>query len=162
MRAPRILVDLIGEEDNIIPENDFQPHAEDQMSAYAEQDNATPVHIAAKLGNLSLLRQLVGTSTSAGGRGHRRRVLTASDRNGWQPLHEACRGGHTEVVRYLVVEQGEYVDIHATANGGQSSLSLSQQYHGENHAVTQILQEIIDQEGSDSASSSADEDDESY
>ncbi len=138
LTAPRILVELIGEEGNLIQEADVLPRAEDPMSAYVERDNATAAHIAAKLGNLALLQELA--ETSAGGR---RRVLTASDRNGWQPLHEACRGGHRDAVRYLVVEQGEYVDVHATTNGGESPLSLAQQFHGENHPVTRLLQEVI-------------------
>lgn len=150
LKAPRILVELIGEAGDIIPEPEYDhPRAENPISEMMERDGATPAHVAAKLGNLPLLQELVGTATSAGARGNRRRTLTASDRNGWQPLHEACRGGHTEVVRYLIVEQGEYVDVNATTNGGQSPLSLAQEEHGENHPVTEILQEAINHNNSD-------------
>ena len=138
LTAPRILVELIGEEGNVIPEPDYQPRAEDPMSTYVQRDNATAAHIAAKLGNLALLRELA--ETTAGGR---RRVLTASDRNGWQQLHEACRGGHRDIVRYLVVEQAEHIDVHATTNSGESPLVLAEQFHGENHPVTRLLQAVI-------------------
>jgi len=160
LQAPRILAELIGEGDNIIPEPEYEPQGRNRMSDFIARDGATPAHIAAKLGNLPLLQELAGTVTSAGGRGHRRRVLAASDHNGWQPLHEACRGGHTEIVRYLVVEQGEFVDVNATTNGGQSPLSLALQNHGEDHPVTQLLREAMDadnsddQEGSDDSQSS--------
>lgn len=149
LRTPQFLVELIGEEVTMVPEEDqeYRARHERQEHIFRDQDSATPAHIAAKLGNLSTLQQLVEATTANAG-GHRRRLLlTACDRNGWQPLHEACRAGRTEIVRYLVEEQGQYLNVHATTNDGQSSLSLSQEYHGENHPVTQLLQQII---GSDS------------
>lgn len=151
LHTPRILVQLMGEGEITMPEAVYQPPSEQQTFESRSRDNATPAHIAAKLGNLPSLQQLVETTASISGR---HRLLTASDRNGWQPLHEACRGGHIEIVRYLIVEQGQYTDIHATTNHDKSSLSLAQEFHGEEHPVTQLLQQIISSsnEGSDEES----------
>ena len=142
LHAPRILAELIGEGGNVIPEQHYHPQA------YRDRDGATQAHIAAKLGRLQDLQQLV-EATAPNARELRRRLLTASDRNGWQPLHEACRGGSTAIVKYLVVEQGQYVDVRATTNSRQSALSLSQQFHGEEHPVTQLLRQIIDGDADD-------------
>jgi Derlin-2/3 len=139
LRAPRILVELIGEGGNDVPEDDHQPN----FDRFRNHDNATAAHIAAKLGNLPHLRQLAEAATSSGGEQRLRLLLTASDRNGWQPLHEACRSGHREIVRYLVVEQGHYVDVHATTNSGRTPLSLSQEYRGNDHPVSQLLRQVI-------------------
>lgn len=167
LRAPRILLEFIGEGGNMVPEAEYQPRLDQQVLAFRDRDNATPAHIAAKLGNLPCLQQLVETSASGAGQLSRRLFLTASDRNGWQPLHEACRCGNIEIVRYLVVEQGQYVDIHAITGSGQSSLSLSQEFHGEDHPVTQLLKQIVSSESdgehkedSDNNQSSIGEDDE--
>mmetsp|Transcript_14889 Transcript_14889/g.34466 ORF Transcript_14889/g.34466 Transcript_14889/m.34466 type:complete len:384 (+) Transcript_14889:97-1248(+) len=159
LRTPRFLVELLGEEGIMEPE-EFELYGtrqEREQHTYRNQDGATSAHIAAKLGNLSDLQELVEATTSnAGG------LLTASDRNGWQPLHEACRAGHTEVVQYLVVEQRQYVDVHATTNAGESALSLSQQFHGENHPVTKLLERTIhsdnDDDDDDDSEESCDED----
>ena len=155
LRAPQILAELIGEGGNMMPDADYQP------TRFHNRENATAAHIAAKLGNLPHLQQLVDAATSTGGQRRRRLLLTASDRNGWQPLHEACRGGHIEVVRYLVVEQGQYVDIHSTTNSGRSSLSLSQECHGEDHPLTQLLQQTITSNGDSNQEEGSDDNDES-
>ena len=141
IRTPRVLVELLGEEANIVSGNDDQSQFQQQMFRFRDQDDATQAHIAAKLGNLQQIRHLVEEVTPAGGQ-RRRYFLTASDRNGWQPLHEACRGGYIEIVQYLVIDQAEFVDIHATTNSGHSPISLSQEYHGEDHPVTKLLQEM--------------------
>lgn len=142
LRTPQILAELIGEGENMMPDAvDYQP------TRFHNQDNATAAHVAAKVGNLPHLQQLVEAAMSTGGQRRRRLLLTAADRNGWQPLHEACRCGYIEVVRYLVVEQGESIDIHATTNIGQSSLSLSREFNGEDHPVTQLLQQTITSNG---------------
>lgn len=148
LSTPRLLVDLLGEERTIVPEDDevYQTRQERREFTLGDRDGATPAHIAAKLGNLSDLQRLVeATTTNAGGHS-RRLLLAARDQNGWQPLHEACRGGHTEIVRYLVVEQEQYVDIHATTNSRHSALSISRQFQGEDHPVTNLLERIMESE----------------
>lgn len=63
------------------------------------------------------------------------------DENGWQPLHEAARGGHLNVVKYLV-EQGSNIDSR-TGNGGTggSVLWWAIRFHGEDHPVAIYLKE---------------------
>ena len=68
--------------------------------------------------------------------------IVAKDENGWQPLHEAVRSGHMNVIKFLV-EEGK-VDINARtgADGrGGSTLWWSKKYHGSNHPVTVYLEE---------------------
>ena len=130
----------------MIPEDDYEPIQQQQPFDFRARDNATPAHVAAKFGDLQHLQELVEASDGQG----RRLLLTASDRNGWQPLHEACRGGHRNIVRYLVMEQIEHIDVHATTNGGATPLSLSQEYHGQNHPVTRLLQQISESENDSS------------
>mmetsp|Transcript_7447 Transcript_7447/g.16004 ORF Transcript_7447/g.16004 Transcript_7447/m.16004 type:complete len:380 (-) Transcript_7447:621-1760(-) len=157
LRAPQLLVQLIGEDGIVVSEEDedYRTRREERQEFdYRDRDGATQAHVASKIGNLSQLQQLVEATTMNAG-GHRRRLLlTARDRNGWQPLHEACRGGYIEIVRYLVEDQEQYIELLATTNGGDSALSLSQGFHGENHPVTQLLQQII---GSDSDDDDDDE-----
>ena len=159
LRAPRILAELIGEEGNMMPE-EYEPRQEQHQFEFRDRDRdgSTPAHIAAKLGNLPDMQQLVAATTSNAG-GHRRRLLlTAPDQNGWQPLHEAARGGYLEIIQYLAVEQAQYVDLHATTNSGQSPLSLAQEFHGEDHPVTRLLLQITTSDNDDGDDGDDDED----
>ena len=63
------------------------------------------------------------------------------DENGWQPLHEAARAGHLNIVKYLV-EQGSNVDSRTGSNGsGGSVLWWALKFHGEDHPVVIYLRE---------------------
>lgn len=64
------------------------------------------------------------------------------DSNGWQPLHEAVRGGHLDVVQFLV--GSAKVDINArTGNDGYggSPLWWAKKFHGDDHSITTYLEE---------------------
>jgi ankyrin repeat protein len=58
-----------------------------------------------------------------------------------QPLHEGARGGHVDVVRYLV-ERG--ADIHERSHygAGGSALFYAIDNHGQHHPVTQYLKSL--------------------
>ena len=43
------------------------------------------------------------------------------DTNGWQPIHEAVRGGHTIIVKYLIEFD---VDYNARTNNGHGGTPL--------------------------------------
>jgi len=101
-----------------------------------QQDGATEAHIAAKLNQLDRLRTL---AQSAEGR----QQFVAKDRNDWQPLHEAVRGGHIDVVNYLFsLECGVDKNARTMGNRGPSPLWMAEQIHGLEHPVTLRLQEL--------------------
>jgi ankyrin repeat protein len=66
------------------------------------------------------------------------RALHENDRNGWQPIHEAARGGHTEAIKTLV-EFG--ADINARTNHGKGGtpLHVAITSLSEKHPVAQYL-----------------------
>ncbi|KAL7550513.1 hypothetical protein ACHAWF_013732, partial [Thalassiosira exigua] len=61
-------------------------------------------------------------------------LLRRKDNNGWQPIHEAARGGHVDVVRMLV-EHGADVNERANFGEGSSVLELAMENHGEGHPL---------------------------
>ena len=54
------------------------------------------------------------------------------DSNGWQPIHEAARGGHLDAVQLLVTHFGE----------GRSVLELVLDTHGHDHPLFGYLEGI--------------------
>lgn len=102
------------------------------------QEGATEAHIAAKSGNLNSLMRLAETPEG-------RQTLIAQDNNQWQPLHEAVRGGHLDVVNFLLSQHHDpQVDINArtNANAGASPLYLAESTLGPEHPVTRRLREL--------------------
>eukprot|EP01031_Cornospumella_fuschlensis_P029054 gene29054-35068_t len=66
-------------------------------------------------------------------------LINAADENDWQAIHEAVRGGHLEIVKYLV---GQGADIsHRVKNGG-GALWLAQQHLSATHPVLKYLSSI--------------------
>jgi prolyl 4-hydroxylase len=92
---------------------------------------ATNAHILAAKNDIVRLRKLAQTDPKS---------LDSTDNNGWLPLHEAARGGSTEVVQFLVEEVG-IADINARTNNGKGGTALWWAEHGlpSNHKVIQIL-----------------------
>lgn len=97
-----------------------------------QADGATEAHIAAKMGQLDRLRRLAQTDPTNMG---------AKDNNDWQPLHEAVRGGHTEIVIFLM--QFESIvdkDARTLQGRGPNALWMAEDFHGLDHPVTKRLQ----------------------
>jgi ankyrin repeat protein len=69
-------------------------------------------HYAAADGMLELLKELAAKDRS---------LLFKPDHNGWRPLHEAARGGHAEVVKYLL-QEGAQVNERTNDGDGASPL----------------------------------------
>jgi prolyl 4-hydroxylase len=92
---------------------------------------STPVHLAAKDGDVKLLHQEILKKKDA---------VNAKDINGWTPLHEGARGGHLEVVK-LLVENGADVSARTGAEGG-TALWWAKQTHGKDNEVVHFLEEI--------------------
>lgn len=89
-------------------------------------------HAAAALGDIEVLKELaVGN----------KRALHAKDGNGWQPIHEAVRGGHVDAVR-LLVEHG--ADVNAVTNGGAgvSPYHIALRSFDASHPVAELLAEL--------------------
>ena len=92
---------------------------------------STEAHSAAQQGKLDELKQHVARDKS---------IVNKQDSNGWTPLHEGARGGHLEVVRYLV-DQG--ADINALTKGtGATALWWAKHEHGEDHPIIEFLESL--------------------
>jgi prolyl 4-hydroxylase len=66
-------------------------------------------------------------------------AINTADKNGWQPLHEAVRGGHTNLVKYLV-DMG--ADMGAVTNGGGTPLWWAKRLLSPGHSTIQYLLEV--------------------
>ena len=100
-------------------------------SPSAAQVNSPEGHAAAATGDLTTLAAIAKKN---------RKLLHAKDANGWQPIHEAARGGHLEVVQLLLEHD---VDINARTHGGKggSPLNVAIESLSENHPVAKFLSE---------------------
>jgi len=90
---------------------------------------STTPHVMAQNGELEMLQEMREEDENS---------LHVPDHNGWLPIHEAARGGHLEVVKYLH-ECG--ADLDAVTNGGGSVLYYATHYFGEDHPVAEYLVE---------------------
>ena len=90
-------------------------------------------HRQAREGDFAGLQEAVAAGFS--------NILRVPDANGWTPLHEAIRAGNTEVIEYLVRDVG--LDLTAETNQGRNALSLAQDYHGREGAVTLLIESLL-------------------
>mmetsp|Transcript_9685 Transcript_9685/g.22291 ORF Transcript_9685/g.22291 Transcript_9685/m.22291 type:complete len:359 (-) Transcript_9685:1146-2222(-) len=107
------------------------PHGWKMPSPSATTTVETPEgHAAAQNGDLDKLVELSLTDKG--------KSLRHKDSNGWQPIHEAARAGHTEAVKFLI-EFG--VDINARTHGGKggSPLNVAISALSKNHPVAKLL-----------------------
>ena len=88
-------------------------------------------HDAAGEGNLDKLLEIAKNDMSA---------LHMEDHNGWQPIHEAARGGHLEIVEFLAA-QGADINARTTSNG-ISVLELVEDFWGQDHPLYEFLYEL--------------------
>ncbi|CAB9515466.1 Derlin-3 [Seminavis robusta] len=112
------------------PRNTININAE--MQRRFQGEGAREAHIAAKINNLQRLQRLAMTEEG-------RAQFAVADNNGWQPLHEAVRGGHLDVVNLLI---NHHADQNAKTNHGISPLWLAEDSLGPDHPVTKRLQEL--------------------
>jgi prolyl 4-hydroxylase len=86
-------------------------------------------HAAAAHGDTDSLREIAKEN---------RRALHSKDKNGWQPIHEAVRGGHLDTVRYLVEQKA---DVNALTHFGKgvSPYYMALKSHGRDHPLTEYL-----------------------
>jgi len=86
---------------------------------------------AAQTGKLSALKEIAK---------NKRSELFKADANGWKPLHEAARGGHADVVEYLLME-GAKVNERTNNNRGGNALYFAKKYPKDNAKVIKLLEE---------------------
>lgn len=84
--------------------------------------------IAAAQGNMHEVQRLLKAKPS---------IVHSQDENGWQAIHEAARGGHLEVMKYLV-QNG--ADIHRRVGNGYSALKIAQEHLKPDHEAIRYLQ----------------------
>ena len=88
-------------------------------------------HHAAALGDVDRLKHLAKTDKKA---------LLHRDANGWEPLHEAVRGGHLDAVEFLIKQAGADINSRTgRSKNGSSPLNLALAYLTDSDAVTRYL-----------------------
>lgn len=70
-----------------------------------------------------------------------KRSLLAKDRNGWQPIHEAARGGHLNSIEFLL-ENGADLNARTHKGSGVSPLKIAREALGNEHAVVKFLEDL--------------------
>jgi hypothetical protein len=96
------------------------------------ETGSTDAHFFSREGKLEELKQAVKLLPE---------VVNASDKNGWQPLHEAVRAGDVEIVKFLL-ENGADVNARTEKDGkGATALNWALHYHDEEHPVVVLLKE---------------------
>ena len=90
------------------------------------------VHTAASSGDMDALIAIAGKNIA---------LLKKKDNNGWNSLHEAVRGGHLEVVKFLI-EKGLDKDERTHTGDGGSPLWWAKKTHGVKHPVVQYLESL--------------------
>lgn len=113
----------------VLDENDI-----DENTSSKDDDTPkgqTDLHIAAGEGSLQKCIKILGNKQTD--------IITARDENGWQAIHEAARGGHLDVLKYLI-EKG--ADVTAKTSEGGTPLWWAKRSLHEGHQVILYLESI--------------------
>lgn len=105
-----------------LPSNAVKEHKQTKVSA---------AHYAAIYNDLRALKNIGQGDKSS---------LFASDDNGWTPLHEAVRAGHTRIVQFLL-QQGADVNQRTQGGRGESPLHLAITTFNKDHPVVKVLEQ---------------------
>lgn len=73
--------------------------------------------------------------------GKKDEVVNQRDANGWQPLHEAARGGHQETLE-LLVKNGADVNARTFGGDGETPLHIAKTRFGPFHPIVKYLQSL--------------------
>jgi prolyl 4-hydroxylase len=108
------------------------PHGWKMPSPSAAHVSQPEGHTAAALGDVERMAQLAKND---------RKKLVYKDRNGWQPIHEAARAGHVEIIKLLLDHN---VDLNARTHDGKggSPLNVAVNSLGTKHPVAEYLTSI--------------------
>ena len=99
-------------------------------ASYVDVPEELVLNVAAAKGHLYKVKSLVAMDAKS---------VHARDMNGWQPIHEAIRSGHTEVVKFLV-ESG--ADIASLTSSGASPLWWARRTLEPGHSVIKFLEDL--------------------
>ena len=88
-------------------------------------------HRAAASGRLWVLKEIARTQS--------RSELFKADRNGWTPMHEAARGGHADVLEYLL-QEGSLVNERTNNNNGGTALFWARKNAMKNAKAIAVLE----------------------
>ena len=108
------------------------PYGWKKASPSAAQVDTPEGHYYAQQGDLNGLKDLASKN---------RKALLKKDRNGWTPLHEAIRIGHTDSVKYLI-SIGADKNSRTHHGKGATPLNLAITELTENHPVSRYLTSI--------------------
>lgn len=93
---------------------------------------STVAHIAAQGGDIDTLKEEVKK---------KKELATAKDKNGWQPIHEGARGGHLDVVKYLV-QNGADVNAKTAGKHGGTALYYARKEFEDDHPIIDFLESL--------------------
>jgi len=114
-----------------ITEEEEEEQKDDDQEEGSRPSGQSALHVAAADGDLEEVEKILGN--------HSTDILNSKDENDWQAIHEAVRGGHTDIVKYLV-SMG--ADIGAKTSTGGSVLWWAKRLLEANHPIIQYLSEI--------------------
>lgn len=89
-------------------------------------------HTAAAVGDVEALKELAVDN---------KRALHTADKNGWQPIHEAIRGGHYDAVKMLI-ENGADMNAITNQGDGVSPYHIALRSLSKEHPVAQYLESL--------------------
>ena len=118
----RITGTLLGEQKNRKLRGDSE--------SYDKIPDELVLNIAAAKGHIYKVKTLIESDVKS---------IHSRDMNGWQPIHEAVRSGHTEIVK-LLVENG--ADIASLTASGASPLWWAKRTLEPGHSVIKFLEDL--------------------
>lgn len=109
-----------------------QRHPDNQRSAKQRSfmTGSTAAHDAARHGDIEGLKEVISIMEE---------YVNQKDSNGWTPLHEGARGGHQEVVAFLV-ESG--ANINEKTKSGETALWWAEKSHGKDHPIIRFMKSL--------------------
>jgi prolyl 4-hydroxylase len=90
------------------------------------------IHAAAQLGDLNAVQKIVANDT---------KLVHHKDENGWAPIHEATRGGHKDLVKYLHMS-GADLNERTNFGKGPTPLYIAETTLGKHHVVSNLLRSL--------------------
>mmetsp|Transcript_25985 Transcript_25985/g.53611 ORF Transcript_25985/g.53611 Transcript_25985/m.53611 type:complete len:502 (-) Transcript_25985:168-1673(-) len=109
----------------------IQKHPKTRLSNKNLMVTSYNAHAAASIGDLDALMAMEELKPES---------IKKVDENGWTALHEAARGGHVDVVEYLL-ERGLDINQRTHKGKGGSPLWWAKKIHGDDHPVVKYLKE---------------------